>query len=360
MPEGYDISLASYVRGGTDQFLLAPSGERRQPMRGFEPGYADIIDYIVRITHRIWEERDIGYIYDTYRHNCRVTDDAGLQYGRDKIVADTLHTVSAFPDIRLYADEIVWAGDEDAGFYTSHRTVIVGHNTGFSRFGPPTGRKIVVWCIANCLSQDNEIFEEWVIYNQSAMIVQMGLDLFDTARRFGNARLRDGVDNPRGEPTRLAGQGKPRRLPASRGAFDVEEFLLGTFHEAWNWRMLGRLRSSYDQRVRFRGPTNRESSGLGPYQAFVIQMLAMFPDLALEVEEIYWMGNEDEGYLTSTRWSAVATHRGHGPYGVPTGRIVRIWGITQHRILDGKIVEEWMMFNEFDLLQQILADQPLN
>ena len=142
MPKDYSISLKDAVPRGTDRMLTPPGGERRQPMRGFEDQYVDIIDYIVRITHRIWEEKDIGYIYDTYRHNSRVQDDAGLQYGRDKIVADTVHTINAFPDIRLYADEIIWAGNEDTGFFTSHRTVITGTNTGYSRFGPPTGKRI--------------------------------------------------------------------------------------------------------------------------------------------------------------------------------------------------------------------------
>ena len=41
-------------------------GERVQPMRGFEDTYVDIVDYIIRITHRIWEDQDVGYIYDTY------------------------------------------------------------------------------------------------------------------------------------------------------------------------------------------------------------------------------------------------------------------------------------------------------
>ena len=125
-------------------------------MPGYDDAYTDIVDYIVRITHRIWEEKDIGHIYDTYRHNCRVTDDYGLQYGRDKIVADTVHTINAFPDVRLYADEVIWAQDEDGGFETSHRTVILGHNTGYSKYGPPTGRKVVVWAIANCSSRENE------------------------------------------------------------------------------------------------------------------------------------------------------------------------------------------------------------
>jgi len=148
MPGDFDISIGE--KGGSERLLRNPSSARPQRMRGFEPQYTDIVDYIVRITHRIWEEKEIGYIYSTYRHNSKVTDDSGLQYGRDKIVADTVHTINAFPDVRLHADEVIWAGDDEAGFHTSHRTVIVGHNTGYSRWGTPTGRKVVVWAIANC------------------------------------------------------------------------------------------------------------------------------------------------------------------------------------------------------------------
>jgi hypothetical protein len=69
------------------------------------------------------------------------------------------------------------------------------------------------------------------------------------------------------------------------------------------------------------------------------------------------MGNADDGYLSSVRWSAVGTHRGFGIYGKPTGRRVYLWGITQHRIVNGRIVEEWMLFNEFEVMQQIYCDQ---
>ena len=131
MPGDFSISLAA--KGGTDNLLLNPGGKRIQSMRGYGDTYVDIIDWIVRITHRCWEEKDIGYIYSTYRHNSHVYDDYGMQYGRDKIVADTVHTINAFPDIRLYADEIIWAGDDVNGFHTSHRCRdCSGRNTGFS------------------------------------------------------------------------------------------------------------------------------------------------------------------------------------------------------------------------------------
>ena len=360
MPRDFDVSLRAFVRGGTDRMLLHPQTERRQSMRGFDPKYVDIIDYIVRITHRIWEEKDIGYIYDVYRHNSRVTDDAGLQYGRDKIVADTVHTVSAFPDIRLFADEIIWAGDEECGFKTSHRTVITGTNSGWSRFGPPTNRRITVWCIANCVSQDNEIFEEWVIYNQSSMLRQLGFDLFEVARDLGNRRVRgDAVPAATAEPTRLQGQGKPRHLPDPGGSFDVEAELRRAHHYAWNWRNLAALDRLYDDQLIFHGPTDRELRGLSAYKSFILSLIATFPDIAAQVEEVYWMGNDNDGFLASLRWSAVGTHLGYGPYGSPTGRQVRIWGISQYRLSRSRIAEEWMVFNEFDLLQQLLASEPI-
>ena len=359
-PEDFRISLGE--KGGTDRQLLQPVTDSRQPMRGFDPMYVDIIDYIVRVTHRIWEEKEIGYIYDTYRHNSRVVDDSGLQYGRDKIVADTVHTINAFPDIRLYADEIIWAGDDVSGFHTSHRTVILGTNTGYSRYGAPTGRRIALWCVANCVALENEIFEEHVLYNNSAMLSQLGFNLRTLAREVGNASLalRPEIDRRFGEAERTLGQGKPVRLDAPSGAFDFDAVLRYAYHEIWNWRNLNRIEAFYAPNVHFHGPTGRDFVGRGEVKSFALSMLAMFPDLALLVDDVYGMGNDQDGYLTSTRWSAVGTHRGNGIYGMPTGRRVHLWGITQHRFVGGRITEEWLMFNEFEVMQQIFRDEPLD
>lgn len=360
MPADFAISVGE--KGSTRRWLDphgAPQGPRHQSMTGFDETYVDIVDYILRITHRIWEEKDIGLIYRTYRHNAKVVDDSGLQYGRDKIVADTVHTINAFPDVRLYADEVIWAGDDRVGFHTSHRTVIVGHNTGFSRWGPPTGRRVVVWAIANCVALENEIFAEHVIYNHVSLLRQLGLDVRALAREFGNRALDAGSgDDPRvGEVERLLGQGAPSEVPGPVAAHeDVEAFLRYACHHIWNWRSLNTVDDVYAATLRFHGPGDREYYGRGAYKSFVLSLLATFPDLAFAVDDVYYMGNEQDGYLSSTRWSALGTHRGFGSYGAPTGRQVRIWGISQHRIVGGRIVEEWLMFNEFEILQQLLRD----
>lgn len=357
MPRDFAVSLSRYRRGGTSMFLDgAPSHVQPQSLRGFDSGYVNIIDYIVRITHRIWEERDVGYIYDTYSHDANVWDDYGLQYGRDKIVADTLHTTNAFPDIRLIADEVVWAGDDVAGFHTSHRTVILGANNGWSRYGPPTGRRVRLWCIANCVSRHNEIFREHVLYNTSSMLRQLGFDLFELARK-----MRRDADAPAfpanfaaSEPARLPGQGKPPLLAFPQAEFDIAAFVAAFFQNVWNRRMLSDIERCCAPHVVLQGPTDRVYHGTGQYKAFVLSMLAMFPDVALTVEDIYWMGNDAEGFLVSVRWEAQATHTGFGMYGAPTGQGVRLWGITQWSVRDRRIEADWTLFNEFGLLMQLV------
>ena len=111
MPNDYRISLAAYTgRGAAHEQRIPGDFGPAQRLRGFDPVYRNIIDYIVRITYRIWEDRDIGYIRDTYSAESRVFDDYGLQLGAEKIVRDTTHTTNAFSDIKLIADEIIWAG----------------------------------------------------------------------------------------------------------------------------------------------------------------------------------------------------------------------------------------------------------
>ena len=355
MPTDYSISLGA--KGGTDRLLVNPGSERIQSMDGFEETYVDIIDYIVRITHRIWEEKDIGYIYDTYRHNSTVVDGSGLQYGRDKIVADTVHTINAFPNIRLFADEIVWAGDDKVGFHTSHRTVIKGRNSGISRYGAATGRHVELWCIANCVALENEIFEEWVLYDNADMVRQLGFDLRETAREFGNRFSDTQVPTTHFEPERLSGQGKPlyRSYNASQ-SFDVVDFLQTTYHNTLNRRMLKTLTQSHISNVRVLSSNGRRLYSRSQYQSFLLSLLATFPDLAFQIDDLYWMGNENDGYRTSMRWHIVGAHDGWGIYGNPTGRPIQMWGITQHDIRDGRIQQEWMLFNEFAIMQQIYRD----
>jgi predicted ester cyclase len=335
-------------------------GPRRQSMRGFEPTYVDIVDYIVRVTHRIWEDQDVGYIYDTYAPACRVYDDGGPRHGVEPMVEGTLQRISAFPDMRHYADEVIWAGDDQQGFVTSHRALNIGYHTGHWRWGPPTGRKVNSWVIANCAIANNEIYEEYVLYNMAAQLAQLGVNVAAAARAHGNAGLLVPLaERDFSEVERLKGGQKPSPYPpADRPGFDVEHFVRALFHDTYNRRDLSAIDRAYAQNVRWYGTSNRSGYGRADVRAMARGLLATFPDLGLHVDDVFWMGNNEAGYRISVRWTARGTHRGWSLYQEPTGRRIHLWGLQQLYVRRGRIVEDWMLFNEFDILAQILKDDP--
>lgn len=358
MPADYRISLAQYTRRGTPRETRIPDDYGpAQGMRGFEATYRNIIDYIVRITYRIWEDREVEYIADTYSDASQVFDDYGLQHGCRKIIQDTHHTTGAFSDIQLIADEIVWAGDDEIGYHTSHRTLIRGTNDGDSRYGPATHKPIDVLVIANCVAIENEIFLEHVLYNNSSMLRQLGHDLPAIVPGLTRAAP---AGWPRDAATwdSLRNSTRPERpisVAQPVSGFDVDRFARRTIDELWNRRNDELLSTAFKAGFAFQGPTDRRFSGAGAYRDFLGSIRTAFPDLEVQVDEVYWMGNDAQGYLTSERWSAEGTHAGPGIYGEPTGKPVQIWGITQHRIVGGRIVHEWLLFNELDLMMQLAA-----
>lgn len=339
--------------------LLSPGEERHQSMQGFNDEYVDIVDYIVRITYKIWEQKEIPRIYEHYGHDIVIHTSDGTVRGSERVAADSTKMMAAFPDIRLYADDVIWSGNDQDGFHTSHRIVWVGHNTGYSKYGPPTGRKIVRTGIAHCFVKENVITEEWIARDELALVRQLGFDEHELARRMAEKDAARGVEYPGGEVERVVGQDTPEALPPKEsGGFDIEDFLRRSTQEIWNWRLLNKIDEYYVDNYVCYTTANRKLYGLGDYKAHVLSLLAAFPDARISVDHVCWLGNEENGYSTAVRWTLQGTHEGPGIYGEPTGKRVYLLGITHHEVRDGKFVKEWMVFDEFALLKQIYAPDP--
>ena len=73
-----------------------------------------------------------------------------------------------------------------------------------------------------------------------------------------------------------------------------------------------------------------------------------FPDLKVHLDKIL-----ADGELVAVRFIAEGTNTGAGN-GLPaTGKRIRIACMTVFRIVDGKIVEEWPIFDQLDFLRQL-------
>jgi predicted ester cyclase len=356
-PEAAPLPVMDVLLTDYSKFAALQGRPRRQSMRGFDEDYVDIIDYIVRVTHRIWEEKNVGLLYRHYAHNIGIYTADGMTYGRDKVIAETIKSIAAFPDVRIMAEEIIWSGNDVDGFHTSHRGVWMGTNTGYSNYGAPTGRRVLRRSVAHCIVRDNFIYEEWITRDELAVVWQLGFDAVKLAKQVAARDYASGVKAPMpvgtGEVERLLGQTTPEELPPLPPAFEPEDFARRAIHEIWNWRMFGKVRDYYVPNYVCNTTGNRVLYGLGALQANITQMIAAFPDARMLVDHVIWMGDEQKGYRVSVRWYLQGTHQGPGFYGEPTGKRIKMMGHTHYLIQDGKFVKEWTQCDEFALLKQI-------
>ncbi len=73
-----------------------------------------------------------------------------------------------------------------------------------------------------------------------------------------------------------------------------------------------------------------------------------FPDLRVTIDKIV-----AEGDLVAVRFTAEGTNSGSANSLPATGKRIRIAAMTIFKIVDGKIVEEWPIFDQLDFLRQL-------
>ena len=73
-----------------------------------------------------------------------------------------------------------------------------------------------------------------------------------------------------------------------------------------------------------------------------------FPDVRLTIEDII-----AEGETVMARWSCRGTHKGDLSGIAPTGKQIKIPGVTIARLANGKFVEGWVNWDALGLMQQL-------
>ncbi len=337
--------------------LLAPAGGRRQELPGFDTDYVDIVDYIVRCTHRIWEERNIGLIRSHYTADCQVHTLGGPTLGADAVIANTHATLQAYPDRTLIADHVIWSDDGPKGLHTSHR--ITSHMThlGDNEFGVATRRRATVTTIADCAVRENRIYEEWLVRDNWLLATQLGADPTQLAVL---QAARDTAEAPAvrwwaSERARvLAGPGVAAAGPedSNSEAHHWARRVLG----AWQTRDLEALRQCYSPVVEYHGPAGRRLFSAGAVLGLANNLLAAMPDARLSIDHVAALPFFDLGLDIAVRWSLTGTHTGPGLHGPATGLPVYLLAVSHWHVRGGFIVEEFTIWDEIALLRQLRQD----
>jgi predicted ester cyclase len=342
---------------------LAPTDRpRSQSLDGFDDIYTDIVDYIVRCTHKIWDERDVGLIYTHYTHNCVLYGTTGTVYNREDVVRDTIQRLVSFPERRGMATGVIWNGNDKDGFYTSHLVTGSGRHTQFGHFGAPTGRPFVSRTIADCMIIRNKIYREWVVADNMAIVRQLGLDPEAFAMRTARSKFDAGqLSLDIGENRRMLGQNPPDwEADVSLANTDLEADVLRWLHEIFNKRMFGKIADVYAPTVQYHGPLMKELYGVAAVTHQHLGLVGSIPDAGYFVEHVCSNDSEEGGTKVAVRWIIEGHHLGYGvleSLGEPTGKRLQIMGMTHFHIKDGRIVDEWNVYDELSLLTQVKLAQ---
>lgn len=335
--------------------MMNPGPERRMDLPGFDAEFVDLPHYIIRITERIWHDREVDLCLDYYGEDCAIHTLAGDIAGAQTVVNNTNATLAAFPDRRLDGDNVIWSTDGKV-YYSSHLITSKMTNLGDSEFGPATGKAARVLTIADCVCFENRIIEEWLVRDNLGLVQQLGHDA-DTV-----ARNQAAADQERGfsltafhSAERQTIQAGPLVTDDMKGRALTPAAAAGikALDHIWNQRSLDGLEDLYDFRVSAHMPGAEDLYGPDQLAAFLQPLLSAITETTLQVQhiaEIEYLGGAKDVAL---RWAVSGKHSGEGRYGDPTGADILIMGVTQVRVMKGRIREEWTVWDDIAVRRQI-------
>ncbi len=324
-------------------------------MPGFDSEFLDVVDYILRITYRIWEGKQVGLCYDYYSDDCPVYTLAGCSAGADIVVQNTLATIASFPDRTLHAENIIVGERGDGELVSSHRIRTHMTNMGPTEYGPATGKHAVISVIANCILKDNKIVEEWLVRDNYSLCEQLGYDPLEYAQKAAQKPIQPELaDYIQSEIARINGSATMSRVGFEGDAqAEAEAFVLANLQNIWNARMVGDVHNAYAVNASLHASANRNLNGHAEIMNFYIQMIGTLSNLRFSADYVTSQPYGEMGVDVAVRWGIAGVHTGGVLYGEPTGAPIFILGETHYRVIDGVIQEEWTVFDELSVMVQV-------
>ncbi len=331
---------------------MLEEGPRRQELTGYEPVYRDFVDYIIRCTHRIWEEKNVGLCRSHYGADCMVHTLAGPTIGAETVVQNTINALAACPDRKVIGEDVIWSADDDGRLYSSHRIMSRSTHAGDDALlGPATMLPAGVMTIADCACLENRIVEEWLVRDNLRAVWQVGGDPWVVARTQAEADLAGdqsrhawraaAIARTRDEGDVAIPAGHPAQGPAA---------MLAT---AWREDNFGAAAQALSSCVELRWPSNRNGYGRGYWIGCLTQMRGSLHDVAWRLEHVAARPLPQGDVAVALRWSLTGRHTGNGVWGPASGRELYILACSHYRMRAGKIVEDATVFDELAILRQI-------
>ena len=314
------------------------------PMRGFDRQYRDLPDYILKCTAQIWEGREISALDWHYGDDLLVRTPDGISRGNAAGKANTMATLSEFPDRQLLGEDVIWSGNDRDGFLSSHRIVSTATHRG-GAFGPDSGQKLTFRTIADTYSRENRVWDEWLIRDNSAIARGLGQSPEQAARASILSRRNDMPFTPAAD---IAGPYTGRGNDNAWGVLHAK--ILRLIMDG----ALSTINDHYDRACALALPGGKDCHGRAEADAFWLGLRSAFPTASFSID--HQIGREDPMMppRSAIRWSLNGRHDGWGHLGRPTGAQVHVMGVSHVEFGPCGLRRETTLFDEIAIWKQIL------
>ncbi|WP_171180514.1 ester cyclase [Ruegeria sp. HKCCD8929] len=318
-------------------------------MKGFDPKFKDFPDYIIGITKEIWEDRGIATLHHYYTPDIVVRSPGSVVVGNQGVIAATMATLAEFPDRTLLGEDVIWSGTPEEGMLSSHRLLSTATHLGDGVYGKATGKKLVYRILADCHAINNQINDEWLIRDQSAIVQQMGWDPKEYAR---DLIAREGGPDACIQPYTPAND-QPGPYKGRGNDDEWGQKYADILTRIMNADM-GVIEAEYDRAVLSEYPGGTTGHSWGPVDRFWMGLRASFPNAEFKIH--HQIGRDDPMMppRAAIRWTLHCKHDGWGVFGVPTGAEVFVLGISQAEFGPWGLRKEYTLFDETSIWKQIL------
>jgi SnoaL-like domain len=318
-------------------------------MKGFDNKWRDLPDCILGITKEIWEDRGIHTLHGYYGKTMAKRAPDGVVVGAANVISESLGAMAWAPGIEILGEDVIWSGNEDDGFLSSHRSVIFCPHVNDGPLGPPTGKRLWQYCIADCACMDNVIYDEWLVHDSAAYMRQLGIE----PKAFAAAAIAreggpDAARKPLTPETDVAAKYKGRGNDHPVGQ------RYGTILRRIMDADLAVIQSDYDRACHLQLPGGITEHGRKAADQFWLGLRASFPSAKFEIHHM--IGREDVGFSprAALRWSLTGSHDGWGAFGAPSGATVHVMGISHAEFGPWGLRREYVLIDEAAIWKQIL------
>ena len=318
-------------------------------MKGFDKKYKTFPEYILKITKQIWEDKDVNSIANFYTKNIPVRSPFGVTYGYKPVIDATFATLKEFPNRQLLGEDIIWNLDSDSGYHSSHRILSKGTHLGEGSYGKPTGKDIYYRVIADCACKNNQVYDEWIVRDQGAMVRQLGFTPKEFAKKIieneGGLEQANELFNSKSD---TKSEYKPNIVPKNSIGIKYSNILNKIFTSDYNFSDYARAASIY-------WPGNKIGHGREDIEKFWKSLKEAFSNFKFSIEHIGYLEEEGKNPKASIRWFLNANHSNKtSDFGKATNKNIFIMGINHAEIIDENVIREWVLFDEVAIWKQIL------